>query len=580
MTKSLLWDDEYLLSLINSMDMSQFTFWNWSQYGNLHINKYELLRRFLPSIGFFNLPMDVDKKGCPTFAPVFIRGNRMQEVNGGTIQAIVERFLELWDDVTESNLGDQIVSALGFSADVFEKKGLATLPKKNGIDVLKDTATKAYVFFRNGLIEVTANSVSSLKDYSEIPSDKFIWEDRVIPNDWVTTTPVHTHFHDFISNLARGDDGEICDHNLTRIKLSLGFLSHRYHFADKRKWVIVVDRHIDPNHSAANGGNGKSILIKSLQSFLNYAEIDGGEFRESDRFAFSNVSASTDIVYFDDANKNLNLKRLYTKCSGSFEVAVKYKNTFTIPAADAPKIALTTNYPLVNDEYSTVRRTFQVEVSDFYKTKSEQYGLSPADHHGGKLIADVNGGWSNDDWGHFYQVICESISLYLKKGLPAQAEESITFKRNRLCADMPVDNKEEMLDYLHNLLLDASQTGDEVFAEHFYKQTRKKFAVSSFEVSNRDLWELLKKVGNAFRLLPNHAQNGHLQQARLNVEARKERWIAAGMEDYRDDNGNNPMDDYKYRVLVFTVTSFQSIEDAFKSSKPNFNQSHDEMTDI
>ena len=245
MKKSLLWGDEYLLSLIESMDMSQFTFWNWSEKGNLYINKYELLRRFLPSIGVFNLPMDVDKKGCPTFASVFIRGNRMQEVNGGTIQVIVERFLELWDTVTETTLGDQVVGALGFSADVFEKKGLATLPKKKGIDVLKDTATKAYVFFSNGLIEVTADSVSPLKDYSEIPSDKFIWENRIIPNDWVTTTPVHTHFHDFISNLARNDDGEICDQNLTRIKLALGYLSHRYHFADKRKWVMVVDRHID-----------------------------------------------------------------------------------------------------------------------------------------------------------------------------------------------------------------------------------------------------------------------------------------------------------------------------------------------
>ena len=66
--------------------------------------------------------MDVDKKGRPTFTPVFIRGNRIQEVDGGTIQTIVERFLELWDVVTE-DVGDQVVAKLGFSADVFEKKG-------------------------------------------------------------------------------------------------------------------------------------------------------------------------------------------------------------------------------------------------------------------------------------------------------------------------------------------------------------------------------------------------------------------------------------------------------------------------
>ena len=133
---------------------------------------------------------------------------------------------------------------------------------------------------------------------------------------------------------------------------------------------------------------------------------------------------------------------------------------------------------------------------------------------------------------------------------------------------MPVDNKEEMLDYFYDLLVDASQTGDEVFAEHFYDQTRKKFGIPSFEVSNRDLWELLKKVGNAYRLIPNHALKGHLQDQRLTGE-RKQCWLDAGMKDYRDQNGNNPLDDYNRKVHVFTVASFQSIEDAFKSSKPN-----------
>lgn len=575
MTKPPLWSDEYLLSFFNLIE--EHCFWKWSD-GKPSIDKYLLLRKFCPALGFFNLPMDVDQKGCPTFIPVFVKGNRIQEINGIAVQHVVERLLELWDEETGEDIGDQVVSKL-ISLDIFDRKGLATLPKKKGIDVLKDTAKSAFVFLRNGWVEVTADGPSPLKDYAEIPVNKFIWESRIIPNDWMTTTPVNTYFHDFISNLARNDDGEICDHNLTRIKLALGYLSHRYHFADKRKWVMVVDRHIDPNHNAANGGNGKSILINSLQSFLNYTHIDGGDFRDNDRFPFSGVSASTDVVYFDDANQNFNLKRLYTKCTGSFEVARKHKDSFTISAADAPKIAFTTNFSLVGDDYSTQRRTFLIEASDYYKSSSEQYGLLPAQHHGGKMIAEVDGGWSSDDWGHFYQVICESISLYLKKGLPVQAEESITFKRNRLCADMPVDNKEEMLDYFYDLLVDASQTGDEVFAEHFYKQTRKKFGIPSFEVSNRDLWELLKKVGNAYRLIPNNAQKGRLQDQRLTGE-RKQCWLDAGMEDYRDQNGNNPLDDYNRKVHVFTVASFQSIEDAFKTSKPNFNQSHDEMTDI
>ena len=96
MSKLPLWSDEYLLSLVNSID--NICFWYWTDKGGLNIDKHHLVRKFCPAIGIYNLPMDADEKGRPTFTPVFIRGNRIQEVDGGTIQTIVERLLELWDE--------------------------------------------------------------------------------------------------------------------------------------------------------------------------------------------------------------------------------------------------------------------------------------------------------------------------------------------------------------------------------------------------------------------------------------------------------------------------------------------------
>ena len=82
------------------------------------------------------------------------------------------------------------------------------------------------------------------------------------------------------------------------------------------------------------------------------------------------------------------MKRLYSSVVGHFEVAVKYKNTFTIPDEDAPKVAITTNYAMVNDDPSTQRRNFQIEVSDHYKSKLEQYGLRSCGLAWWKVIAD------------------------------------------------------------------------------------------------------------------------------------------------------------------------------------------------
>ena len=108
-----------------------------------------------------------------------------------------------------------------------------------------------------------------------------------------------------------------------------------------------------------------------------------------------------------------------------------------------------------------------------------------------------------------------------------------------------------------------------MFAEVFYKETREKFVFPD-EVSNRDLWELLKKVGKAFRLIPNNAQKGRLQQQRLMVHERMQRWLYAGMINYQDANGNDPLEDKNSKVYVFTVTSFQKTIQV--SAPPNFNK--------
>ena len=90
---------------------------------------------------------------------------------------------------------------------------------------------------------------------------------------------------------------------------------------------MVVDNHLDYSGQKANGRNGKGILINSLKPFLSYEEIDGREFTKEnkDKHAFANVGADADLVYFDDAAEDFDLKRLYAKTTGSFSIRPPYK---------------------------------------------------------------------------------------------------------------------------------------------------------------------------------------------------------------------------------------------------------------
>ena len=604
---SKLWTDEALMPVASNMDT--YAFWYWTDKGALCIDKHSLLRKFCPALGIKRLPMDVDAKGSNTYISAFVYDNKVQQVDGDVIQDIVERCLELWDETTGGEVGDEVITKLGLSADIFEKKGLKVIPKAKDIEFLQDTASTAYVVFKNGWLEITADGVSPLKSHNELPSTKHIWINNIIPRDYVTRgsvtqsldaviafgtdsttgeylspderkkrfqegqevlaeeeeTPIDTHFLDFLSNLARDEEGEVNENNLLRIKLALGYLSHRYKDIETAKWVFVADMNIDASGSKANGGNGKSVLIKSLMNFLSFEEIDGREFGgKSDRFAFAGVSAATDICYFDDASPNFDWKRLYSKTTGTFEVRVPYKAPFNIPFETAPKFAVTSNYPMPDDDPSTLRRHFQVEVSDFYKTQVEEYGIKPSACHGHKSIAKEGGGWNDYDWSHFYNTIASCIALYLNKGLPVQAEESETFKRNRLSGSFPVENGMELLDYFISVLNAAADSGEEKFAASFYKHTRAMFSFPD-ETTNRELWEMLKKVGVAFKLNPNNAKGGTLKQERLSG-ARKQRWIDAGMSDYLDENGNNPLEHDHPKVYVFTVKPFFAAPD-FSNNK-------------
>ena len=203
--------------------------------------------------------------------------------------------------------------------------------------------------------------------------------------------------------------------------------------------------------------------------------------------------------------------------------SLEAKDSFVLPKEDAPKLVITSNYAIAEDDSSTQRRNSWWRSPTSTKPK-EEYGQQVKDFHGQKLIVE-GGGWTDADWSHFYGVIADCLSLYLKEGLPSQSEESDTFKRNRLAAKFPVENADELLDHFLRVLNGAVESGEEQFAQVFYRRTRKQFVFPE-ETTDRHLWEWLKDVGRAFDN-PNQNQRGVLKQERLTGD-RLQRWKDAG----------------------------------------------------
>ena len=564
-----LWNDDWLKHFTEQVIQSDastseeksLVFWfEDEKTGDLKVNRHILISRFFPALGVRNLVLGKDAKGLETALTVFVNGNRVEEITGEILKSLTFKVIDFYGTLTgDTDTAEEIRSVVGFTKEVFERTGLRSIPDLYDKQVVTDTVSSAFRFFQNGWVEITKEGVSRLHQYDELPEDKIIWNDSVIARVYLssedgTVSFAHrdTHYRDFVSNLAMTADGDVCPTTLERLKIAIGYLCHRHHFADARKWVEIVDRDFDVSRQRSDGGNGKSLLIKSLENIMNVTQLDGKEFKKgrSDTFAFANVTPSTEICFFDDADEKFDTARLYSRTTGDFYVRRMRQNPFSIKAEDAPKIVITSNFPLGNNDSSTKRRQFVVEVSSFYREALELYGETPADIHGGKMLAVEGGGWNDTDWSEFHRFVLECLALYLAKGLPARDETSDNFKRSQLIAGFGCDAAESLCDFYLAYLDNLAESGEQVFAHAFYKQVREEFPNLPKEWKDERLYRQLRDVGTAFKVYPNKWMNGNLQQVRL-TEDNWQSWVDAGLEDKTKPSGEVFV--VGDRVKAFTV---------------------------
>ena len=616
-SNKLLWNDAHLKSFASELLVrtNPNQFWELNpndeveDLKNNHIRK--MLMKFFPALGVHNLILGNSDNGMPTSTLVFVRGNRCEDLDVETLRTITYKIFNFM-----GALGDDLRGHLHIHrSKIFDKDAVRTIPDYEDVTPFCDTRNSAYRFFQNGWIEITKDGVSELKSYDDIPENHIVWNSSVIARDYVeptnkeliqkkllgiTSDALHpdtgecitdkelrkelhqeyqqkldefvddvpdTHFRDFVQNLSLNDANEFDKDALKRIELAIGYLCHRHHIMSARKYVLLVDKFYDgaPNGSS-NGGNGKSLLVKCLGNLMNLTELDGKTFKKGkeDTAAFAPVTPATEICHIDDASQKFPTDCLFTRTTGDFHIRRLYKSPFSIPASNAPKIVVSSNHPFPEQGNSFRRREFIVEVGNHYRIQSELYQETPFDLHGRKHICSDE--WDITDWSEFYKYVFECIGKYLaSNGLP-QGGESDYYKRARL---IELVGNEEVFNYLLSKLDEYCETGEEVFAEKFYKDVRNVFPNETDEVTNKTIWTWFGECGKTFKKYPNRNKNGDLENQRLSGN-RWDKWVDAGMEDWTNQNGEVP-EKGTGRVQVFRVSSIKK-PNTTSFAKPEFNR--------
>jgi len=402
---------------------------------------FEFARKFLPAFGFYRYRQSTDAE-----SPFLIIQKHKQivtivgeasdsEVQGELLKWTVEaiHYLQGAAGVTiPKNLEEELFERCASFFSKWVPQFLPELPQvraqvrcKDGVkEVLKeitpmqDLPSKAHLCFNNGVLILEKGDHPVLFPYSQIPLDRFIWDTAKRPYNF----PEHNledgpkgAWWDFLQNLAKVyENGQwvVNPGMLSTIVSAYGYLIHDFYPPDLRKAVIFYDR----TTGFKDGGNGKSIIANSFTHIRPEHFVCMKHEKDGDnRFLFDGYTTDKRIVVLSDTAQEFNFERMYNQITDGFTVEWKRGHKFVVPAADAPKMVITTNFTISSISRSDRRRQFFVGCGTYYGTLWDSEGKSPADVHGGWLHDKHS--WKDDDWSDFYATCAYCLQEYLDHGL-------------------------------------------------------------------------------------------------------------------------------------------------------------------
>ena len=133
-----------------------------------------------------------------------------------------------------------------------------------------------------------------------------------------------------------------------------------------------------PDEKQATGGSGKSIIVKLVVgSAVNVLDIDMKRMEHINdaRFVLGNLLSEPfkyRVLHWEDKQKGFPMKYFYNMVTTGLTVEKKSVDQELVPLKDAPKHVITCNYPLSDDDDSTVGRFPLVSFSNRFARANPQ----------------------------------------------------------------------------------------------------------------------------------------------------------------------------------------------------------------
>lgn len=433
-----------------------------SRNSNLqHKLRFEFLCYFLNIKGFYTYK--IQQKNLDNTAPeliiyIKIEGKIVTKVSPRIIREFTKQFLR------EKGQPIEVLELVSMST-MLNDNNLVGL-KAIDLDFTNYTDESQYFFFQNNIAEITANEIKLLPQNSKVIK-KFVWEQSVKKHNILPEKPFFeinknalnkpviailrndSEYLNYLCNTSRvfwrdelevpfgenqtekqkyheenrfniagecltDEQKQIQNAHLCNKIFAIGYLMHRYKQDSFAKMVIVTDDKPKELEDEANGGSGKSVMFKGVDTLLSNRHWLEGKNKsfENDKHVLQGLTKENDYIIIEDAHPYFDINFVYNWITGSIVVNPKNSAPYEIHFDDAGKLVLTTNYGVRNFTASTKRRLLFVTTSDYYHADTDQYNeeRKVSDDFGGK---DLFKNWTAAQWNKHYNFLLQCCQTYL-----------------------------------------------------------------------------------------------------------------------------------------------------------------------
>jgi hypothetical protein len=266
-----------------------------------------------------------------------------------------DSILEGWMHISPNILDTKALKSL----TIYSEDGTADSEK---LPLFDDMDSEAHIHFRNGIVRVSKNGTMELEPYDRSSSPRgAVWESAIIQHDIEVLSEEAGSglFEQFarcamyrkIENAATSSDwrrnydfdASAVSH-YEAMRHAYGFLIHTHNTPDVSKCIYFVDAESDADR--AEGGTGKSLIMRSVGKYKKLVVQDGKQFRlgmdkGGGRFQFANVTLDTKVIVIDDVTPEFRFDMLFSMITGDMEIERKGRDKFVIPSDKKPKFGIT-----------------------------------------------------------------------------------------------------------------------------------------------------------------------------------------------------------------------------------------------